>query len=179
MDDLLGFPVGEGKNAQTSEAENRKLWESVTNPRTYIVLSCITCQRLVLFNTDYQDLFTGDCQTPTSLFCITVCAACEQEENEDSGKDRNDSTWTNLSIHKDHFSLYQRFSTMSAYVASIGEHLTLETNEDKVPLRHRHTVKDLIEGEYNVNSVLIDPTEGVLAEILPYIEKGFFKVREQ
>jgi hypothetical protein len=183
MDDLLGIPVViKAKDAKVEAAETKRLMQSVTNPKTYIVHSCITCQRAVLFNPDPQVLEVeadGDDKCPiTSLFCITICAACEQKENEDWSKDPNDSIWTHISIHKDYFSFIQPFLAMNAYISSIGEYLRLELCENRLPLRHRNTIKDLMDGEYNVNTLLVRPTEDVLTEVFPYIEKGLFKAGE-
>jgi len=69
----------------------------------------------------------------------------------------------------DMMQLWQPFLAMRAFLEA-----DLKMQESTVNLVHRDKFKDMMQSRYEVQSVLLNPSPRVAAQVLLYVQGGFF-----
>ena len=145
------------------------VWES------HIVLACITCEKVILLTTEDSYLrVEGYDEQTVNLFLPTVCFSCEKDERKKiagskSGEKISMAMWTSLSISWDMIRMWEPYFAMQAHLEG-----DLSVQEPRVSLVQRDKVRDMIGSAYTINSVLLNVSTGMPAQVLPYLQGGFF-----
>jgi hypothetical protein len=139
------------------------------NQRANIVLACITCENVVLLKAKPEILVEG--MGTTNVFLPTVCVSCEKKERMGPlgwiNIPYTTAIWTSLSISSGMIQTWRPFSAMKAFLE--GE-LPVPTPVKLVKLNE---VKDTVESDYTVQSVLLDDSKGSVTELHLYLQSGF------
>jgi len=146
-------------------------WDSSTW-KAHIALACISCEKVVLFTTEDDILRTRNSDT-VDLFIPTVCFSCESDEKRKtadakSNKDVPVAVWMPLSISKGMVWEWKPYSAMNTF---LGGRLFLPK---KLSLVHRDEVRDMAGSNYKIQSVKLNPSTEVAAQLDPYLQSGFF-----
>jgi len=150
------------------------IWDS------HIVLACMTCEEVVLLSREDEDREAGrkplgkvidllplelideDYQENraiiVSLFLPTICTSCSKY-----------STWRTFSISRSFVETWQPYLALRAFLE--GDLSLLGT---LISVVHCADVKNAVGSSYKMQSVKVNPSEGVAAERKPYLKAGFF-----
>jgi hypothetical protein len=147
---------------------NEKPFHSLKTSNSYIVLACITCETVVLLTAPRQDIFC-DNGSVDNLFTPTICASCEPKDDSKS--------WSKISINKKLVVLWGPYLAMTGLAhSSLSKSPELDESHDgtQVRLTGRARAAQILDGEIEICSVLMNPKGGGRLEVLPYVESGFF-----
>jgi hypothetical protein len=149
-------------------------WNSSIHWKSYIVLTCITCEKVVLLTIKDEILRAMENEITINVFLPTVCFSCEKDERKKvacrkSDKEITMAMWTSLSISHHIIRMWEPYNSMKSFL-----HGQLSLPERKVSLVQRDRVRDAIESNYTVRSVILNPDTETAAEVLPYLQSGFF-----
>lgn len=146
--------------------------------KSHIVLACITCEKVILFTTEDEDLRAKAFDNGTvNLFLPTVCFSCDKAERKKVADGKSDkeitmTMWTSLSISRDFIQTWQPYLAMKAFLEGILS--TSKSPESSVSLVQRDNIRDMIGPHYKIQSAVVNPSTGVAAEVHPYLQSGFF-----
>jgi len=141
--------------------------------KAHIALACISCEKVVLFTIEDDILRTRDLDN-VDLFIPTVCFSCENDEKRKtsdakSNKDVPVAVWMPLSISVGMVRTWKPYSAMNTF---LGGSLLLP--KKKLSLVHRDEVRDMAGSNYKIQSVKLNPSTEVAAQLDPYLQSGFF-----
>jgi hypothetical protein len=122
----------------------------IENPRSYIVLTYITCERMVVFYTRLQNIRLEHDHVVQNFFSPNVCASCEEEEVEafretqPGPRDSIKLSRKNMSLNENLLISWTPYMAMEAWIRSQRGNLSTVKNDKKVSLMHRQDAKYLI-----------------------------------
>lgn len=143
---------------------------------SHIVLACITCENVILFTRPNKDwkaarqasqsvmrLIPADLDPQKfndiaiNLFLPTVCCSCDKL-----------ASWTSFSISRGFMETWQPYLAMSAFLEG-----DLSMLRSSISLLHRENVMEVIDSDYMIRSVVVNPSSGAAAQVQPYLQSGF------
>jgi hypothetical protein len=150
------------------------VWES------HIVLACMTCEEVVLLsrkdidreaarislhavidllsveliNVDYQE----NREIIVSLFLPTICSSCSKY-----------SSWKTFSIKRSFIEMWQPYLALCAFLEG-----DLSLLGSSINVVHCEDVKNVIGSSYVMQSVKVNPSSRVAAQVEPHLRSGFF-----
>ena len=148
-------------------------WES------HIVLTCITCEKVILLSRTDEDrqvarttLLTvlrllpvdsaglnhrENIERINNLFLPTVCSSCSKS-----------SSWKTLSIKRTFIETWQPYLAMCAF---LGGDLSL-LRGSSISMVHHEDVRDVLDAACVVRSVEVNPAPEAAAQVKPYLQSG-------
>jgi hypothetical protein len=159
--------------------ENAKHLEMLLNRKSYIILACITYEKMILFQAYLQNIRLEQDLVVEHLFSPTACVSCEEEEVKalidtwPSRGPRPKVRRKDISLSENMVIVWALYMAMETWARGQRGNLSTEKHDCKVSLMHREDARGLIkEGHCKVGSVDIDLQKRDAPVVLDIVEDG-------